>query len=297
MKRMHYFNITYKCDSDCKFCAANIGLINHNGYTMSTEQFEKQLVDKNVHEGDYIMVSGGEPSLSPYFWDILDVCRKYGCHIELTTNAHSFSDYELAKKLCSYDFINIQIPLFGMEEHHDYLVGHKGGFQKTIQALDNFAILMANNNFSVSVKFLLCKATASENIKVYNFCKKRFGMKFYYYLNALLVSEKVINNSNELLERYSTTIKRLGEFIEQDGLIVDTIPLCLLSEKKRNEVLSRRHFNFEKIYSDAKEKGKDMDNYTCEKCRNCQVEHFCDRYLPSYINYFGDGEICPIFLK
>lgn len=290
---MHYFNITYICDSNCRFCAANIGIINRSGYTMSPNQFEEQLLSEDVQTDDFIMISGGEPSLSPFFWNILDICKKYNCIIELTTNGHLFSDMTFAKRLFSYERVNVQIPLFGLKEKHDYLTGCKGGFDKTIKALDNFAGLV-NDQFSVSVKFLLCKATVDGNVMGYKFCYDRYGDKFYYYLNALFVSKKVKKNKEELLEPYSETIKKLGDFIEYDNLIVDTIPLCLLSNEKRNKVLKRRNYDFKKIYSDAKTNEKDMCNYLDDKCIKCQVEKYCDKFLPSYIEYFGNHEIRPL---
>lgn len=293
MKKMHYFNITYVCDSNCLFCAANIGMINHNNYTMTDSEFEQQLLSESVKPGDYIMISGGEPTVSPYFWKILDICKKYNCNIELTTNGHFFADIEQAKRLYTYQKANVQIPLFGLEIKHDYLTGHVGGFKKTIAALDNFAKLIQNEQFSVSVKFLLCKATVESNIEAYDFCFERYGNKFYYYLNALLVSKKVIANSSELLEPYTVTMNKLGDFVNKDGLIVDTIPLCLLSEKKRNEILKKRNYTFEKVYADAKKKNLVISNYKGQKCEICHLEKHCDKFLPSYIEYFGDNEIKP----
>ena len=73
MSKLHYFNITYLCDSDCLFCAANIGMINHASYTISPETFEQNLLKSNVQPGERVMISGGEPTLSPYFWPILAV--------------------------------------------------------------------------------------------------------------------------------------------------------------------------------------------------------------------------------
>lgn len=295
MKKMHYFNITYACDSNCKFCAANVGLISNRDYTISLEKFEEQLINENVQSGDYVMISGGEPTLSPYFWKILDICKKYDCYIELTTNGHYFADYNNARKLISYDYVNVQIPLFGTEIQHDYLTGYKGGFVKTIQALDNFASLLCDNHFSVSVKFLLCKATVEGNVWGYDYCKNRYSNKFYYYLNALLVSEKTKLNAEELLEPYSVSIEKMGNFIENEDVIVDTIPLCLLSENKLNYVLKKKHVDLKKIYSDAKLTDASMDNYLGSKCRACRMEKFCDKFLPSYIEYFGDGEIKPFY--
>ena len=294
IRKMHYFNITYICDSNCKFCAANIGLIDSNAYTMRPDEVEIQLLRENVNKGDIVMISGGEPSLSPSFWEILDVCRKYECYIELTTNGHLFSDIKLAKKLYKYENVNVQIPIFGTERQHDYLTGCKGAFFKTIQALDNFSQLMKSKSFTVSIKFLLCKATVEGNRAGYDYLKRRYGAQFLYFLNVLLVSDKVKMNSAELLEPYSITISKLGDFIEYDDIRVDTVPLCLLSEQKRNAYLKQKHFDLLKIYTDAKVFNKDMNNYSGEKCDMCRVKKYCDRFLPSYIDYFGDGEITPL---
>ncbi len=293
-KKMHYFNITYACDSDCKFCAANVGLMDHHGYTLTAEAFEKALLNDDVHEGDIVMISGGEPSISEYFWDICDICQKYKCQIELTTNGHGFSDFSLAERLCSYPNINIQISIFGVGAEHDYLTGHKGGFAKTVAALDNFFLLKKTKPFVVSVKFLLCKATVEGNKNAFAFMKKRYGNEFIYFLNALLVSEKAKENHNELLEPYSTTIEQLRDFIENDDIRIDTIPLCLLSAHKRDAFLKQKHINVLKIYSDAKVQHTDMKNFNGERCSTCRLEKYCDKFLPSYIDYFGESEITPL---
>ncbi len=293
-RKMHYFNITYTCDSNCKFCAANVGLIDHHGYILTTENFEKALLEADVHEGDIVMLSGGEPSNSKYFWEICDICKNHGCIIELTTNGHSFADLSLAQKISDYTNINIQIPVFGLEEEHDYLTGHKGGFNKTVSALDNFAILKKTKIFTVSIKFLLCKATVEGNKKAYGFLKQRYGNTFVYFLNALLVSDKVKENHIELLEPYSVTIKKLGDFIENEDIRIDTIPLCLLSERKREQFLSQKHVNVLKVYSDAKVHNSNMRNYEGGCCHDCYIEKYCDKFLPSYIDYFGESEIRPL---
>ena len=294
MKKMHYFNITYICDSNCKFCAANVGLIDQEGYTIHPEAFEKQLISENVQDGDIVMISGGEPSLSPYFWNVLDICKKYNCRVELTTNGHIFEDKELAEKLYRYGYVNVQISIFGVNEQHDNLTGCEGNYQRTMHALENFASFKDNTQFSVTVKFLLSKATVEGNKDAYTSIYGRFGNKFNYSLNALLISDKVIKNRQELLEPYSETLKKLGDFVELENLRIYTIPLCLLSEKKRNEHLKMHHVDLLKVYSDAKVYEENMDNYNCLKCNLCRVEKYCDKFLPSYIEYFGEDEISPI---
>ena len=293
MKQMHYCNITYLCDSSCKFCAANIGMINHDGYTITPQEFEKRLLGQNVQPGDIVMISGGEPSLSPFFWDILDICQKYDCYIELTTNGHSFYNRDVALRLYSYKKINVQISCFGLQERHDYLTGRIGNYEKMLGALYNFAAFELDSSFSISVKFLLCKATVEGNKQAFAELYSIFGDRLYYYLSALLVSSKVILNRAELLEPYSDTLRKLGDFVENEKIRIDTIPLCLLSEKKRNAFLRQKQINLEKLYSDAKINNKEMDNYICRSCSNCKLFAYCDRFLPSYIEVFGSSEIKP----
>lgn len=294
MKKMHYFNITYACDSNCLFCAANVGIISDRNYTLTPLAFEEELIKECVKPGDIIMISGGEPTLSPYFWEILDICDKYDCMIELTTNGHFFEDANKAEKLYRYKKVNVQVSLFGLEPIHDYLTGKDGNFKSTLRALDNFASLQERKTFIVTVKFLLSKITALHNEDAYRYIYGRYRDKFTYSLNALLISEKVLRNRDLLLEPYSLSLSKMASFVELDNILVDTIPLCLLSETKRNNFLKKKHINIEKLYSDAKIQNKDMDNYQCSKCDRCSLRIVCDKFLPSYIKHFGENEINPL---
>lgn len=293
MNRLHYFNITYLCDSDCLFCAANVGLIHTENYTMTAESFSKALQEEDTKASDRIMISGGEPTLSPYFWEILDECERRKCCIDLTTNGHFFSLEKNIKLLSNYSSVVVRIPVFGIEEYHDYLTGKKGNFEKTIKALDSFCSLVASQKMTVNVKFLLCKATIKSNQEAYDYLFDRYGNNFEYTLSPILISQKVRINESILLSRYSDLICQSQDFINIENLNCDIIPLCLLPHSKLNSFLRKKRIVFEKAYSDAELQHSDMDNYWCDKCARCRLNKYCDRFLPSYINYYGDDEISP----
>lgn len=293
MNKLHYFNITYVCDSNCLFCAANVGIINHATYTMDVEDFEKKLLERNVQNGDRVMISGGEPTMSPYFWQILDVCEKNHCCIDLTTNGHFFSDEQNVKRILTYSSAVVRIPLFGIGNYHDYLTGRKGNYNKTMQALDNFSQVIRYDGITLNVKFLLCKATVRSNTEVYNMIYSRYGDLFEYSLSPILVSDKVRLNEQLLLAPYTELIKKTGNFIENSNLNCDIVPLCLLSTKKVNEFIQRKKISFDKMYADAQIQYEDMDNYWCDECKICKLNRYCDRFLPSYIDYYGTKEIKP----
>lgn len=291
MSKLHYFNITYLCDSNCKFCAANIGIISHEGYTMLPKTFLEELCNSDVKKGDRVIISGGEPTLSPFFWQILDICRRLECYIDLTTNGHFFSDIENVNRILHYEPITIRIPIFGFEDRHDYLTGYRGGYKKVIQALNNFSKISLNSNIVINVKFLLCKATVSSNSEVFEYLYKKFGHLFEYTLSPLLISKKATIYKSELLAPYSELIAQSIDFVENENINCDIIPLCLLSERKRNYILNRKIVKFKKIYNDAHMHIDQMDNYNCSACDNCKMNLYCDKFLPSYIDYFGSDEI------
>ncbi|MHB8808362.1 MAG: radical SAM protein [Anaerolineaceae bacterium] len=293
MNKLHYFNITYLCDSDCLFCAANAGIINAEGYTIDANSFENDLLESHVSEDDRIIVSGGEPTLSPYFWEILDICEKHGCCIDLTTNGHFFSDKSNVFRISQYRSIVVRIPIFGLQVHHDYLTGRQGGYIETLDALQNFSQIANSSNITVNVKFLLCKATIKSNPEAFAYLFNRFGTLFEYTLSPILVSKKAILYKTILLAPYSELVQQSVDFIESRYINCDIVPLCVLPHNKRNTILSSKHVEFEKMYTDAQINTKDMGNFNCNSCDNCRLIQYCDKFLPSYIEYFGSEEIKP----
>ena len=293
MVKLHYFNITYCCDSDCMFCAANVGLIDHKGYTMKPDDVLEELRKSNVKKGDRVIINGGEPTLSPYFWQILDVCDRLGCFIDLATNGHFFADNDNVRKILKYNLVAIRIPVFGLEKQHDHLTGVQGGYGKVIIALENLSKITGNTNITVNVKFLLCKASVNSNPEVFEYLFEKYGTLFEYTLSPILVSRKAIKNKTELLLPYRELIAQSMDFIENENINCDIIPLCLLSQNKRDSILKRKKVDFKKLYNDAITHVNNMDNFQCNSCDDCRLNPFCDRFLPSYIKYFGSNEIAP----
>lgn len=294
MRILHYFNITYSCDSNCIFCAADVGIRNRNEFTITPDSFEKRLLESNVKAGDRIIINGGEPTLSPYFWEILEICAKFSCTIDLFTNGHIFSCKDSVKKIANYSLTVVRIPIFGFEDRHDYLTGVKGNYQKVIDALDNFSEVVGDSHINVNVKFLLCKATMDSNCIVFEHLFAKYRNLFKYTLSPLLISNTVIANKSELLLTYSEMLAESMNFIENRDVNCDLIPLCLLKEKKRNSILQRRKNEYFKIYNDSSNIIDNMENYNCDKCKECSLNRFCEKFPPSYIEFFGNSEINPL---
>ena len=91
MSRISYFNITYRCNSNCLFCAADNGNAS-NHLELPVEAFAQLLKEQRIGSKDRVVVNGGEPTMHRDFFEILAAIRKAGAYIDLFTNGVQLHD-------------------------------------------------------------------------------------------------------------------------------------------------------------------------------------------------------------
>jgi radical SAM protein with 4Fe4S-binding SPASM domain len=85
---------------------------------------------------DDVDLSGGESSIHPNWFDILEYCK--GFHISTLSNGYRFSDKSFMKKSVDCGLKEILFSLHGYDERsHDELVGHIGAYEKIIKSIEN----------------------------------------------------------------------------------------------------------------------------------------------------------------
>lgn len=96
--------ITDRCNLTCPTCYAMSSP--HYGRHRTLEEVEKMLDIIVANEGnpDVVQISGGEPTIHPDFFEILDIAKKKPIrHLMVNTNGIRIAkDFEFAKRLASY---------------------------------------------------------------------------------------------------------------------------------------------------------------------------------------------------
>ena len=96
--------ITDRCNLTCPTCYAMSSP--HYGRHRTIEEVEKMLdiIVANEGEPDVVQISGGEPTIHPDFFVILDIAKKKPIkHLMVNTNGIRIAkDFEFAKKLAAY---------------------------------------------------------------------------------------------------------------------------------------------------------------------------------------------------
>ena len=141
--------ITNRCNLQCRHCY--IGEVSYQDLTR--KQIQRALEEFEEIQGLRLLLSGGEPLLHPYFWEVNEGLREYAFRSVLLSNGTLISK-EVAKRLRVHE---VQISLDGMKEGHESLRG-KGTFEKTTMAVDH----LQEANIRVSVATMTHRRNLSE---------------------------------------------------------------------------------------------------------------------------------------
>lgn len=302
MKKIFYYNITYRCNQDCIFCAADHGR-NDSNKEIPLHDFIRDLKKNNISSGDRVIVNGGEPTVHKNFLEFLSAIHDRGAYIDLFTNGQKLSDYIFCKKVCSCNPILIRIPLFGAESsYHDYLTGTKGGFDNVIQAIRNILSIRSesvDSNIDLEIKLLMSKATNDENLSIFRKITKIFPNHDYYFsLNPLLISERVRNFHKIMFSTYTTSIKKAKSLLDeakekQWEISTNLIPLCLLDKKDIQLTLQHEVSDLLEYYTDPQSSFEFHGEKHSNLCDQCILSKYCAHFPESYSNFYGNSEVRP----
>lgn len=130
--RLLIWNITNACNLACEHCYSS------SGKRETDKKITPELVlstVKSLKKADVkaIILSGGEPVMSPYLFDIAKILKDAGFAIHLSTNGTMIneSNIDIIKSLFNYVGISID----GTEQTHDYFRKKEGAYRTSLNAL------------------------------------------------------------------------------------------------------------------------------------------------------------------
>ena len=120
--------LTYKCNLNCFYCYNDR---KKGGEALSMEQYSSLLKDLKSMQTMFIMLTGGEPMIHPYFFEIGRLTNEMGFVTRVRTNGHNLNK-RLAKRVKQeIDPYAVEISLHGATaEVHDRQTRVIGSFER-----------------------------------------------------------------------------------------------------------------------------------------------------------------------
>ncbi len=123
-------SLTSLCNLRCVMCP----VIRREHHTLSREQALSIADFAQARGFQEVMLNGGEPTLVPYFWELIDRLADAGLKISVLSNATRFTLEDIAR-LARIPRLAVNTSIDGPPEVHDEIRGVPGCFEKTETAI------------------------------------------------------------------------------------------------------------------------------------------------------------------
>ncbi|ONM47096.1 mycofactocin radical SAM maturase [Nocardia donostiensis] len=135
------WELTYACNLSCVHCLSSSG--RRDPRELSTEQCKALIDEFQRMQVFYVNIGGGEPTVRPDFWELVDYATAHQVGVKFSTNGVRITP-EVAQRLAASDYVDVQISLDGADAEVNDAVRGPGSYDTAIRALEN----LANAGFS-----------------------------------------------------------------------------------------------------------------------------------------------------
>jgi mycofactocin biosynthetic radical S-adenosylmethionine protein MftC len=130
------WELTYACNLACVHCLSSSGKRDPNELT--TQQCEAVIDELQRMKVFYVNIGGGEPTVRPDFWHLLDYAVAHQVGVKFSTNGIMI-DKEKAARIAATDYVDVQISLDGATAEVNDAVRGAGSYATALRALGNLA--------------------------------------------------------------------------------------------------------------------------------------------------------------
>ncbi|MFT4011135.1 MAG: mycofactocin radical SAM maturase, partial [Nocardioidaceae bacterium] len=126
------WELTYACNLECAHCLSSSG--RRDPRELTTEQCKAVIDELQRMKVFYVNIGGGEPTIRPDFWELLEYAVSHDVGVKFSTNGSQITP-ERARFLAATDYVDVQISLDGATaEVNDYVRG-PGSYDTALRAL------------------------------------------------------------------------------------------------------------------------------------------------------------------
>ncbi|WP_344108760.1 mycofactocin radical SAM maturase [Nocardiopsis rhodophaea] len=130
------WELTYACNLSCAHCLSSSG--RRDPHELSTAEATAVIDELEAMRVFYVNIGGGEPTVRPDFWELLDYATAHHVGVKFSTNGVKITD-TVARRLAANDYVDVQISLDGATAEVNDAVRGPGSYATALRALDRLA--------------------------------------------------------------------------------------------------------------------------------------------------------------
>ncbi|PAK25689.1 mycofactocin radical SAM maturase [Streptomyces sp. alain-838] len=130
------WELTYACNLSCVHCLSSSG--RRDPRELSTAECRSVIDELERMRVFYVNIGGGEPTVRPDFWELVDYATDHHVGVKFSTNGVRITP-DAARRLAASDYVDVQISLDGATaEVNDAVRGH-GSYATATRAMRHLA--------------------------------------------------------------------------------------------------------------------------------------------------------------
>jgi His-Xaa-Ser system radical SAM maturase HxsC len=260
-------SLTNMCNCKCIICPQIPKKDNKDHFNILID------VLKLAKDVKYICITGGEPTFfKEKLIKILEYINTYlpESKVQVLSNGKNFYDFRLVKELSNIIHKNtiFAISVYSsFESVHDFLVGVKGSFNKTIAGIYN----LANFNAQIEIRTVLTKL----NYKNLQSWARYISLNMPFIVHSVIMGQETINYTYKMkrdiwIDPYycnNFIYAAITEFVRRKiPVSLYNLQQCILEKNLRN--YSKKSISeWKRIYLDI--------------CKNCDIMSLCGGFFES----------------
>jgi mycofactocin biosynthetic radical S-adenosylmethionine protein MftC len=130
------WELTYACNLSCVHCLSSSG--RRDPRELTTAECKHVIDELERMQVFYVNVGGGEPTVRPDFWELVDYATGHHVGVKFSTNGVKITP-QVARRLAGSDYVDVQISLDGATAEVNDAVRGAGSFETALRAMRNLA--------------------------------------------------------------------------------------------------------------------------------------------------------------
>jgi [mycofactocin precursor peptide]-tyrosine decarboxylase / 3-amino-5-[(4-hydroxyphenyl)methyl]-4,4-dimethylpyrrolidin-2-one synthase len=148
------WELTYACNLACVHCLSSSG--KRDPRELSTRQCKDIIDELERMQVFYVNIGGGEPTVRPDFWELVDYATAHHVGVKFSTNGVRITP-EVAARLAASDYVDVQISLDGATAEVNDAVRGAGSYAMAVRALENLAEAGFNNTGAAKISVVVTR--------------------------------------------------------------------------------------------------------------------------------------------
>src|SRR5579862_6720975 len=130
------WELTYACNLSCVHCLSSSG--RRDPRELGTAECQAVIDELERMQVFYVNIGGGEPTVRPDFWELLDYATAHHVGVKFSTNGVKITP-AVAARLAGSDYVDVQISLDGATAEVNDAVRGAGSYDTALRAMANLA--------------------------------------------------------------------------------------------------------------------------------------------------------------